>query len=158
LIGPFSGLPSPPPEVGGSFDPVLFNLELNSRLEFVHPRDVGLAVANAVSSTEIWGKILLVGGGSGCQLFYRDFIRQFTDAMGIRPFPDEAFALPPSSPMDWVDSTESQRLLNYQKRSFEDFIRDIPASLGPTRYLVRLLGPLIRRSILNQSPFLKQNK
>jgi nucleoside-diphosphate-sugar epimerase len=147
-----------PPEVGGSFDPVLFDLELNSRLEFVHPRDVGLAVANAVSSSEIWGKTLLVGGGSGCQLYYRDFIRQLTDVMGIRPLPDDAFALPPSSPMDWVDSIESQRLLNYQERSFEDFIRDIPASMGPTRYLVRLLGPLIRRSILNQSPFLKQNK
>ena len=137
---------------------MLFSLELDSRLEFVHPRDVGLAVANAVSSTEIWGKTLLVGGGSGCQLYYRDFIRQLTDAIGIRPLPDDAFALPPSSPMDWVDSTESQRLLNYQKQSFEDYVGEIPASMGPTRYLVRLLGPLIRRSMLSQSPFLKQNK
>jgi UDP-glucose 4-epimerase len=147
-----------PPEVGGSFDPVLFNLELNSRLEFVHPRDVGLAVTNAVSSTEIWGKTLLVGGGSGCQLYYRDFIRQLTDVLGIRPLPDDAFALPPSSPMDWVDSTESQRILNYQKHSFEDFIKDIQTSLGSTKYLLRLFGPLIRRSILSQSPFLGQNK
>jgi UDP-glucose 4-epimerase len=45
-----------PPEAGGKFDPLLFELELNSRLEFVHPRDVGLAVANAVSSTEILGR------------------------------------------------------------------------------------------------------
>ena len=99
--------------------------------------------------------------GSGCQLYYRDFIQQLTDVMGIRPLPDNAFALPPSSPLDWVDSTESQNLLNYQKHSFEDFIRDIPASMGPTRYLVRLLGPLIRRSILSQSgqsPYLRQNK
>jgi nucleoside-diphosphate-sugar epimerase len=148
-----------PPEALGKFEPILFHLEPNSRLEFVHPRDVGLAVANAVSSTEIWGKTLLVGGGSDCQLYYRDFIRQITDVMGIRPFPDEAFALPPSSPLDWVDSTESQRLLNYQKHSFEDYIGEIPASMGrPTRYLLRLFGPLIRRSILSQSPFLKQNK
>jgi len=134
-------------------------MEPNSRLEFVHPRDVGLAVANAVNSTEIWGKTLLVGGGSGCQLYYRAFIRQITDVMGIRPPPDDAFALPPSSPLDWIDSTESQRLLNYQKHSFEDFIGKIPASMGrPTRCLLRLFGPLIRRSILSQSPFLKQNK
>ena len=137
---------------------MLFQLEPSSRLEFVHPRDVGLAVTNGVSSTEIWGKTLLVGGGSGCQLYYRDFIRQLTDVMGIRPLPDDAFALPPSSPMDWVDSAESQRLLNYQKHSFEDYVRDIRASMGSTRYLVRLFGPLIRRSILSQSPFLKQNK
>ncbi len=146
-----------PPEASSSFDPVLFQLEPSSRLEFVHPRDVGLAVANAVSLTDIWGKTLLVGGGSGCQLYYRDFIRQLMDAFGIRPLPDNAFASPPSSPMDWVDSSESQRLLNYQKHSFEDYLRGIPASMGPTRYLVRLLGPLIRRSILNQSPFLKQS-
>jgi nucleoside-diphosphate-sugar epimerase len=148
-----------PPEASGGFEPILFHMEPNSRIEFVHPRDVGLAVANAVNSTEIWGKTLLVGGGSGCQLYYRDFIRQITDVMGIRPLPDDAFALPPSSPLDWVDSTESQRLLNYQKHSFEDYIREIPASMGrPTRYLLRLFGPLIRRSILSQSPFLKQNK
>jgi nucleoside-diphosphate-sugar epimerase len=147
-----------PPEVSGKFEPVLFQLEPDSRLEFVHPRDIGLAVANAVSSTEIWGKTLLVGGGPGCQLYYRDFIRQLTDVMGIRPLPDNAFASPPSSPLDWVDSTESQSLLNYQKRSFEDYVSELPASLGPARYLIRLFGPLIRRSILSQSPFLKQNK
>ena len=146
-----------PPESSGSFEPVLFQLEPESRLEFVHPRDVGLAVANAVSSTEIWGKTLLVGGGSGCQLYYRDFIRKLMKAIGIQPLPDDAFALPPSSPMDWVDSSECQMLLNYQKHSFEDFVSEIPASMGSSRYLVRLMGPLIRRSILNQSPYLKQN-
>ena len=52
------------PQAAGSFDPVLFQLELDSRLEFVHPRDVGLAMTNAVGSTEIWGKTPLVGGGS----------------------------------------------------------------------------------------------
>ena len=147
-----------PPEAAGKFDPVLFDLELDSRLEYVHPRDVGLAVTNAVSSTEISGKTLLVGGGPNCQVYYRDFIRQLTDALGIQPLPGDAFALPPSSPLDWVDSTESQRLLNYQKHSFEDYIKEIPASMGPTRYLVRLLGPLIRRSMLSQSPYLRQNK
>jgi nucleoside-diphosphate-sugar epimerase len=148
-----------PPETSGKFEPILFHMEPHSRLEFVHPRDVGLAVANAVSSTEIWGRTLLVGGGSDCQLYYRDFIRQITDVMGIRPFPEAAFALPPSSPLDWVDSTESQRILNYQKHSFEDYVREMPASMGrPTRFILRLFGRLIRRLILSQSPFLKQNK
>jgi nucleoside-diphosphate-sugar epimerase len=147
-----------PPEASAKFDPVLFQLEPSSRLEFVHPRDVGLAVTNGVSSTEIWGKTLLVGGGSACQLYYRDFIRQLIEGIGIRPLPEDAFALPPSSPLDWVDTTESQKLLNYQKHSFEDYVREIPASMGSARYLVRLLGPLIRRSMLSQSPYLKQNK
>jgi nucleoside-diphosphate-sugar epimerase len=146
-----------PPEVGGKFEADLFHLEPDSRLEFVHPRDVGLAVTNAVSSTEIWGKTLLIGGGSDSQLVYRDFIQQLTDAIGIRPLPDEAFALAPSSPLDWVDSTESQNLLNYQKHSFEDFIRGVPAAMGSMKYVVRVLSPLVRRSIMNQSPFLRQD-
>ena len=147
-----------PPEAGGSFDPVLFDLELNSRLEFVHPRDVGLAIANAVSSTEIWGKTLLVGGGKGSQLILRNLIRELLGVIGIRPLPDEAFASPPASPLDWVDSTESQRLLNYQRHSFEDYISETRASMGVAGYVIRLFAPLIRRSMLKQSPFLKQNK
>jgi len=106
-------------------------------------------------NTVIWGKILLVGGGPGCQLHYRHFIRQITDAMEIRPLPEDAFALSPSSPLDWVDSTESQGLLNYQNRSFEDFIKEMKTSIRPVRILLRLFGPLIRRSMLKQSPFLK---
>ena len=74
-------------------------------------------------------------------------MRQLTDAIGIRPLPDEAFALAPSSPLDWVDSTESQNLLNYQNYSFEDFIHGIPASMGFTKYVVRLLSPLDPQSI-----------
>jgi hypothetical protein len=78
--------------------------------------------------------------------------------MQIRPLPDDAFASPPSSPLDWVDSTESQKLLNYQKHSFEDYIKETTASIKPIRFLLRLFGPLIRRLILSQSPILKQNK
>jgi nucleoside-diphosphate-sugar epimerase len=140
------------------FDPVVFNLEPDSRIEFVHPGDVGLAMANAVSSTEIWGKTLLVGGGKGSQLILRNLIRELLGVIGIRPLPDEAFASPPASPLDWVDSTESQRLLNYQRHSFEDYISETRASMGVAGYVLRLFAPLIRRSMLKQSPFLKQNK
>jgi nucleoside-diphosphate-sugar epimerase len=122
-------------------------------MEFVHPQDVGLATAKAVASPEAWGKTLLIGGGPGCQITHREFIKKTMKAAGIGNLPDSAFAPPPSSPMDWVDSTEAQRILQYQRHSFEDFVREVPSAFGPARHLVRALAPLIRRRMLRQSPF-----
>jgi UDP-glucose 4-epimerase len=122
-------------------------------MEFVHPKDVGLATAKAVASPEAWGKILLIGGGAGCQITHREFIKKTMKAAGIGNLPDSGLAPPPSSPMDWVDSTESQRILRYQRHSIEDFVREVPSAFGPVRHLVRALAPLIRRRMLRQSPF-----
>jgi len=52
----------------------MFDVPLDNRMEYAHTRDVGLAMANAVSSEEVWGKILLIGGGARCQ--YRCGSRQ----------------------------------------------------------------------------------
>ena len=148
---------APPLNLGG-FNPILFHIELDSRMEFVHPQDVGLAAAKAVTSPEAWGKTLLIGGGPGCQITHRDFIRGTMHAAGIGDLPDSAFASPPSSPMDWVDSTEAQRILQYQRHSFEDFVREVPSAFGPAGHLVRAFAPLIRRRMLSQSPFFQAAK
>ncbi len=145
---------SPPPDLGG-FDPIIFHIELNSRMEFVHPQDVGLATAKAVASPEVWGKTLLIGGGPGCQITHREFIEKTMSAVGIGDLPDSAFAPPPSSPMDWVDSTESESVLQYQRHSFEDFVREVPSAFGPTRHFLRAFAPLVRRRMLAQSPYFR---
>ena len=115
-----------------------------------------LAVANAVTSPNVWGKTLLIGGGKNCQLYYQDFIEKLMKTIGIKPLPEEAFAKGPSSPLDWVDSDESERLLNYQRYSFESFLNELPKSMGFLRHLVWILSPLIRKTMLSQSPYLKQ--
>jgi len=71
-------------------------------------------------------------------------------------FPDEAFGTIPSS-MDWLDTEESQRLLNYQKHSYKDFLRDRKSSLGFKRHLILIARPVIRRKWLKHSPFYKAN-
>ena len=124
-------------------------------MEFFHPKGVGLATAKAVASPEVWGETLLIGGGPGCQITHREFIKKTMKAAGIGDLPDSAFASSLSSPMDWVDSTENQRILQYQRHSFEDFVREIPATFGPGRYLVRAFAPLIRRRMLAQSPYFR---
>jgi nucleoside-diphosphate-sugar epimerase len=74
---------------------VLFEAPLDVHLDFVDPRDVGLAIANSVTSGEVWQKTLIIGGGSRNQMLYRDFIKTFFGFLGA--IPEGAFA-PPDSP------------------------------------------------------------
>ena len=143
----------PPMSLGG-FNPKMFDIPLEARMEFAHPRDMGLALANAVSCGAVWGKTLLVGSGPGGQIYYRDFVGRMMDALGVGILPEEAFGTAPSY-TDWLDTSESQRLLNYQRHSFEDFVREMVSLLGYRRYLVRLFRPFIRRWILSKSPYLR---
>jgi len=58
-------------------------------------------------------------------------------------FPEEAFAPSGSSPpIDWVDTAESQRILNYQNFTPQDYVKAQQAALGPGRLLVPLVAPL----------------
>jgi nucleoside-diphosphate-sugar epimerase len=147
-----------PPKSLGGFTPKMFDTPPGQRTEFVHPDDVGLAVANAVTCPEVWGKILLIGGGHSSQIYFRDFVGGMMGAMGIGRLPDRAFATTACAFSDWIDTMESQRLLHYQRHSFEDFTKEIAASLGPLRYGLRLLSPLVRWWMLSQSPYYKARK
>ena len=137
-----------------SFTPKVFDFSLDSRIEFADPRDVGLAIANGVSCDEVWGKTLLIGSGPGGQLYYRDFIGRMMNAVGLSMLPDHAYNSEPSlSYIDWMDTTESQRLLNYQQHPFEDYVQELTALLGYKRYLISLFRPPIRWWMVKQSPY-----
>ena len=133
-------------------DPIMFEVPLGDRIEFVHTRDVGLALANAVSSTEIWGKTLLIGGGPRCQLYQREIIQRSCESLGIGMLPDSAFTTTPYH-TDWLDTAESQRLLRYQRLTLDDYVRDVVARVGSRRVFIKLLRPLVRRRLLALSPY-----
>jgi short-subunit dehydrogenase len=133
-------------------DPGMFDVPLENRMEFVHTRDVGLALANAVESTEIWGKVLLIGGGPKCQYYYREIVEHVLDAAGVGMLPEEAFGSTPFC-TDWMDTAESQRLLQYQQRDIGDYTRDMAALMGYWRHLARAFRPFVRAGLLKKSPF-----
>jgi nucleoside-diphosphate-sugar epimerase len=147
-----------PPKSLGGFTPKMFDTPPSQRTEFVHPDDVGLAVANAVNCQEVWGKMLLIGGGHSSQIYFRDFVGGMMQAMGIGRLPDRAFATMACAFSDWIDTTESEGLLHYQRHSFDDFTKEIAASLGPARCALRILSPLVRWWMLSQSPYYKGSK
>lgn len=133
-------------------DPGMFDVPLDNRMEFVHTRDVGLAIANAVSSRDVWGKILLIGGGARCQYYYGEIAERILDAVGVGMLPKEAFGSTPF-PTDWVDTRESQSLLHYQQRDLGDYVQEMCALLGFRRHLIRLFRPIVRRWLLKKSPY-----
>jgi nucleoside-diphosphate-sugar epimerase len=131
--------------------PMMFRLPLETRIEMIHPDDAGLAVANAIDCDAVWGRTFNIGGGARCQLTYREYLGAFLDAMGIDRLPDHVFSNEPYC-TDWLDSDESQRLLQYQRHSFEDVVRQTAALMGWRRPLARLFRPLVRAAILRMSP------
>ena len=96
--------------------------------------------------------VMFIGGGTGCQVTYKEFLDRILAAMGMCPLPARAFADKPYA-TDWVDTTDSQRLLQYQRYDFDKITADIAAALGWKRHLVLLARPFAERAMLKMSPY-----
>src|SRR3546814_10898785 len=95
------------------------------RSELVHTEDAGLAFANAVSCGDAVGRILYVGGGESCRSQVLDFYNRMFNAIGLRPVdPRVLRSGPPRFFGDWLDTVESQRLLQFQRHSLDDILHE----------------------------------
>lgn len=133
-------------------DPGMFDVPLENRMEYVHTRDVGAALAHAVESEEIWGKLLLIGGGPRCQYRFREIVGMILTEMGVGMLPERAFGLKPFA-TDWMDTSESQQLLNYQRRDLRDYVKEMKQKLGFRLALIWMFRPLVRAWLLRKSPY-----
>jgi UDP-glucose 4-epimerase len=132
-------------------DAGVFDVPLDNRIEYVHGRDVALALANTLHTEAAWGRTWHIGGGPACQFLYRDLPAQVLDAFGVGMLPNWAFRTEPFG-VDWLDTTESQQVLRFQRHTLDDYVDDVRAALGPKRLAVIALRPLIRRHLLRLSP------
>jgi nucleoside-diphosphate-sugar epimerase len=131
-------------------DENMFAVPLSNRIEFVHTRDVGLAIANALETSEVWGKVWHIGGGERCQLYQHQIVEQVLEAVGVGMLPAGIFTEQPY-PVDWLDTEESERVLSFQRRTLADYIHELRISLGGWRYLIKVISPMIRVWILIKS-------
>jgi UDP-glucose 4-epimerase len=136
-------------------DPIMFEVPLSDRIEFVHALDVGTAITHAVERAQVSRLVLNVGGGSDCRLHQRDVIRRPLERLGVGMLPDRAFTSVPFH-TDWLDTDDSQRLLNYQHRSFDDYVTEVGRRYRWRRPFVKVLSPVIRRTMLRRSPYWRQ--
>ncbi|OLS12625.1 MAG: 3-beta hydroxysteroid dehydrogenase/isomerase family [Promethearchaeota archaeon CR_4] len=137
---------------GGEMDPYMFEMPVNLRVEYVHPGDVARALVNAISCDDAWGKTFLIGGGPRCQLMAKDFLGRLLDAIGIGALPDEAYGPGPYY-LDWLDTTESQRMLKFQQVTYDDYVQSMVKGLGAKRYIIKLMRPMIRKKLLKSSKY-----
>jgi hypothetical protein len=57
-----------------------------------------------------------------------------------------------------MDTEESQRLLQYQKRGLSELKADMRENLGVVAPLLRLLRPVVTWFLLRGSPYLDENR
>jgi nucleoside-diphosphate-sugar epimerase len=137
--------------------PIMYEIPLAQRFEVIHTLDAGLALARALVTEEAWGKIWLIGGGKSCQTTYGDFLFAVLGASGIRALPAEAFSVSPYC-SDWLDTSESQALLQYQRYSFADIVAEITQLNRRQRRMLVPLQPIIRSYVLRLSPYWKNRE
>ncbi|TFF93282.1 MAG: NAD(P)-dependent oxidoreductase [Promethearchaeota archaeon] len=143
-------------EIQLDFDPILYEVPLEQRIEFVASRDCGIAFTNAISLNDI-NRTFSIGGGEGCQLTEREFLKGFFDAFGLPMLPDKAFKKPTGKDdwynIDWIDTTESQKALNYQNETFEEYIERIKKKFRWRRLAIKMISPIVKYTLVRKSPY-----
>jgi nucleoside-diphosphate-sugar epimerase len=157
-----SGIPWTILRVGAAIEPgasakitplavrTMFDVTLDTRIEWVHPEDVGLAFANTAALPELRSKVLMIAGGPSCRATQRDFFTTAFEAVGIGMLPETAFG-DGGFEMDWMDCDESQKHLDFQRHSWEDFHAAFQDRMRLHRWALRPLRPLVRRVLLHFS-------
>ncbi len=147
--------------IGFSHDPgIMFEFSPDARFEFIHPADAGMAFARAVACEAAIGKVLNIAGGEKCRTTHAAFCNALMNAMGIGSLPTEAFVRTEVTRFfgDWLDTDESQRLLEYQERGLSEQTADMRRELGAIVPLIRLLRPVVTWFVASRSPYLKANR
>jgi nucleoside-diphosphate-sugar epimerase len=101
---------------------------LDNRVEFVHVADVCTALINAFEKKETDGQTYIIGGGKKCQTIFREFLQKLGNVFNFE-FEWDRFTKEPV-PLDWYDTTESQKVLQYQQKTLNDYINDLKKFIG----------------------------
>ncbi|HSC74714.1 MAG TPA: NAD(P)-dependent oxidoreductase [Pseudomonadales bacterium] len=129
----------------------MFTLDVDTRIEYLHPHDAALAMTNAIdNAAAVIGKTLFLGSGKSSQTSWLEFINIVPRAMGVGDLPASAFGSEPYY-TDWMDTTESQQLLNFQQLGLDGYKRELAQQWRLRRVLLWPFRGLIRRYMLKFS-------
>ena len=139
---------------------MIFGIPLAQKVEVIHSYDAALALVNAINNENAYNKVFFGGGGSKCQRIEKDFIFETLKMMGIGTFPESAFNVPKSDSdtegwyyTHWMDTQESQTVLQFQRKTFEDYKKDAPKPPVIQKLILLIIGPFLRRSMIKKSPY-----
>ena len=99
------------------------------RLEMVHREDVVTALYKALITPAARGKTFNIAGGATWQTSGRQYVADHYEILGV-PL-DMATFRGQDEPgwFDWYDTTESQRLLDYQHHSYTSYLETLRAEV-----------------------------
>ena len=89
----------------------------DQRVEMVHRDDVADAIKSSVGTAEAVGNVFNIAGGSTWRLAGKNYVEDFFNFMGA-PLEMAVYREEPGW-NDWYDTVESQKILNYQNRSYD---------------------------------------
>ena len=131
----------------------LFHISPEQPLEYIHPKDVAVAVINLLNREEAWQKILLLGGGASCQIDHGTLLRaSLNGALGIEPLPADIFGEEPYY-THHLDTSESQALLTFQNHTFTDHCHGLKVNCSWLRKCVWPFRGMVRWWLISQSPY-----
>jgi len=108
----------------------LYGIPLNNRLEICHPEEVSLAIVNAIVNFEdAKGNTLIISGGPKGRMLYKDMIRGILGVIKLPLPPARKFTQQPFY-LDYYDTSKSQLLLQYQHKTFGDYLGDYRGTLA----------------------------
>jgi len=138
---------------GGIKDMISFLLSINPdcRLEYIHPKDVALALANAVNNADAFGSTYFLGGGPECQATWGAFTPLIFGALGIHDLPAKIF-LRGGYYTEYMDTREAQRVLQFQKHTLRDYEREMNQKYRFLRVFFWPFRLLIKRWICSLEP------
>ncbi len=124
---------------------LMFRLPLTNRIEFCHPDDVILAIVNAVKYFDVAkGHTLVIAGGPHERMLYKDMLGGALGVLGLPLPPARKFSQRPYC-TDWYDTSKAQELLQFQRKTYADFCRDLSQEFS--RRYSPLFVPLMRRIV-----------
>jgi len=109
--------------------PPVWPFTATQRLEMVHREDVVTALYKALITPAARGKTLNIAGGATWQTVGQQYVADHYEILGV-PL-DLATFRTPEEPgwVDWYDTTESQRLLDYQQHSYSSYLDTLRAEV-----------------------------
>jgi nucleoside-diphosphate-sugar epimerase len=135
-------------------DPVMFDVPLDTPLEICDTKDVGRALAAAVTNEKVLGTILPIAGGKECRTTYRDYLQAMLALFGLGRFrlPEKAFTKHRFH-CGYLDTEESQRELQYQGRRLVDFYEEVRGKYKALSRLYRVFSSLGKKILFLKSPY-----
>jgi nucleoside-diphosphate-sugar epimerase len=122
-----------------------FSLAPDNPVEYLHPRDAATAIAHVLERPEAHRMVHLIGGGKACQVTTLELTQTMMGAIGITVTADDLGSAATYAPR--LDTTESERLLTYQRHTVADFKRECDEQWRWVRPFVRPFSPLLLRVV-----------